>query len=177
VNYNYSLKSGYDNLTVTLDGNAISANGTITMTQDHTLNATSTRVDFSGNWKVSMKWDATVIGMPGWNHNFKDIDNVSAKFTHDGNNLTVEFDTSNSGIHNDTLKATGKIDTAGKFTLDTTIEWTSHNATITQEINIKGTITNGNKFRNAIMTNKLKVVGGGQTMTGTLKGTMDGDKQ
>ena len=41
VNYNYSLQSGYSNLTVTLDGNQVSESGSITMNQEHTLSVTS----------------------------------------------------------------------------------------------------------------------------------------
>lgn len=43
VNYSYTLQSGYDNLVVTIDGNQVSASGTITMDRNHTLSATSGR--------------------------------------------------------------------------------------------------------------------------------------
>jgi tetratricopeptide (TPR) repeat protein len=48
VNYSYSLKPGYTNLVVTLDGNVVPSNDTITMNTDYTLtaNATANVVDF-----------------------------------------------------------------------------------------------------------------------------------
>ncbi len=49
VTYNYSAQSGYGNLTVTLDGVSIPASGTITITGNHTLNATSD-IDIRGTW-------------------------------------------------------------------------------------------------------------------------------
>jgi hypothetical protein len=43
VSYNYSLQSGYNNLSVTLDGAIIPASGTVTMNANHTLAASSTK--------------------------------------------------------------------------------------------------------------------------------------
>jgi hypothetical protein len=43
VIYNYSLQSGYDNLSVTLDGAAVGASGTVTMNANHTLAASATK--------------------------------------------------------------------------------------------------------------------------------------
>jgi hypothetical protein len=43
VSYNYSLQSGYSNLSVTLDGAAVPASGTLTMNANHTLAASSTK--------------------------------------------------------------------------------------------------------------------------------------
>ena len=39
VNYNYSLQSGYNDLSVTLDGAPVAASGTVTMNANHTLEA------------------------------------------------------------------------------------------------------------------------------------------
>lgn len=44
VSYNYSLQQGYTDLTVLLDGTAVSANGTITMDGDHALVAATTEL-------------------------------------------------------------------------------------------------------------------------------------
>ncbi len=44
VSYNYSLQSGYTQLTVTLDGNTVASSGTITMDRNHQLNAVSTQL-------------------------------------------------------------------------------------------------------------------------------------
>jgi hypothetical protein len=41
VNYNYSLKSGYTNLVVLLDGQEVSSSGTIKMDNDHQLNVSA----------------------------------------------------------------------------------------------------------------------------------------
>ncbi len=43
VSYNYSLQSGYSNLSVTLDGATVPASGTVTMNANHTLAASSTK--------------------------------------------------------------------------------------------------------------------------------------
>jgi hypothetical protein len=45
VTYNYSLQSVYKNLVVTLDGEAVSASGTITMNRNHTLNSSETPLE------------------------------------------------------------------------------------------------------------------------------------
>jgi hypothetical protein len=51
VDYNYSLQSGYTNLVVTLDGNAVAESGSFTMDRDHSLNVTAdAMVDISGTW-------------------------------------------------------------------------------------------------------------------------------
>jgi hypothetical protein len=44
VNYNYSLQSGYSDLTVTLDGSVVPSSGTITMDRNHQLNAVATKL-------------------------------------------------------------------------------------------------------------------------------------
>lgn len=43
VNYDYALQSGYNDLSVTLDGAPVAASGTITMNGDHTLAASATK--------------------------------------------------------------------------------------------------------------------------------------
>ena len=43
VAYSYTLQSGYDNLSVTLDGAAVAASGSVTMNANHTLAASATR--------------------------------------------------------------------------------------------------------------------------------------
>lgn len=43
VSYNYSLQSGYNNLSVTLDGAPVAASGTVTMNANHTLAASATK--------------------------------------------------------------------------------------------------------------------------------------
>lgn len=42
VDYNYSLENGYTDLVVTLDGTPVTASGTVSMTQNHTLTASAT---------------------------------------------------------------------------------------------------------------------------------------
>ena len=49
VTYSYTAQTGYANLTVTLDGAPVGNSGVITMTANHTLNATAT-VDVRGKW-------------------------------------------------------------------------------------------------------------------------------
>lgn len=44
VSYSFSAKSGYENLSVTLDGQAAASSGNIIMDKDHTLNASATQV-------------------------------------------------------------------------------------------------------------------------------------
>ncbi|HUU05734.1 MAG TPA: PEGA domain-containing protein [Patescibacteria group bacterium] len=43
VNYNYSLQSGYSDLSVTLDGAPVAASGSVTMNANHTLEAKATK--------------------------------------------------------------------------------------------------------------------------------------
>lgn len=50
VTYNYSAQAGYGNLTVTLDGASIPVSGTVTVTGNHTLNATAD-IDLRGTWR------------------------------------------------------------------------------------------------------------------------------
>jgi len=49
VSYSYTAQAGYGNLTVTLDGAPVGNSGVVTMTANHTLNATAT-VDVRGMW-------------------------------------------------------------------------------------------------------------------------------
>ena len=63
VNYSYSLKSGYSNLVVKLDGNTAAASGTITMDSDHTLTATAT-----AQGTVNIEW----INIPAGNFQMGD---------------------------------------------------------------------------------------------------------
>lgn len=49
VTYSYTAQAGYGNLTVTLDGATVGNSGVVTMTANHTLNATAT-VDVRGKW-------------------------------------------------------------------------------------------------------------------------------
>ncbi len=44
VSYSYSLQSGYDDLSVLLDGNPVSPSGAISMDRDHTLNASTNKL-------------------------------------------------------------------------------------------------------------------------------------
>jgi hypothetical protein len=55
VTYSYSAQSGYGNLTVTLDGTALPASGTITIIGNHTLNVTAD-VDIRGRWGGDFFW-------------------------------------------------------------------------------------------------------------------------
>jgi hypothetical protein len=53
VNYDYQLESGYTNLEVTLNGDQIPSSGTITMTQDHALQAVATKeYPILGSWTL-----------------------------------------------------------------------------------------------------------------------------
>jgi hypothetical protein len=60
VNYNYSLRSGYTDLVVTLDGKSIESSGTITMDRDHELTATSART-----YTLTVSRGIGVNGTPG----------------------------------------------------------------------------------------------------------------
>jgi hypothetical protein len=50
VPYGYSLQPGYRDLTVTLDGADVPANGSVTITGNHTLSATAEAIDIRGKW-------------------------------------------------------------------------------------------------------------------------------
>jgi len=60
VTYSYSLKTGFTNLEVKLDGAAVSPGGTITMNTDHTLTASTV-----GQRKLTVTRSAGVNGTPG----------------------------------------------------------------------------------------------------------------
>jgi hypothetical protein len=59
VSYNYSLKSGYTNLEVTLDGGPVTFSGTIPMNGNHTLKATAKKI-----WKLTVNRGPGVDGDP-----------------------------------------------------------------------------------------------------------------
>lgn len=51
--YSYSVLDGFSNFTVTLDGAAVDASGTITFSQDHVLEASAENTyDISGSWDL-----------------------------------------------------------------------------------------------------------------------------
>jgi hypothetical protein len=57
VNYNYSLMSGYQNLSVTLDGAVVAASGAVTMNGNHTLTVSASGgFDIRGKWKGYQVW-------------------------------------------------------------------------------------------------------------------------
>ncbi len=72
VSYNYSLISGYKNLIVTLDGQQVSASGTIIMDRNHTLNVsaevavTFTLEDLTGTWTGTTKKSNVNITWSEW---------------------------------------------------------------------------------------------------------------
>ena len=55
VTYSYSARTGYGNLTVTLDGAAIANSGVITMSGNHNLNVTAD-LDIRGKWIGNIYW-------------------------------------------------------------------------------------------------------------------------
>ena len=55
VSYSYAAQTGYGNLTVTLDGAPVASSGTVTMTGNHTLNATAI-IDVWGSWSGNLFW-------------------------------------------------------------------------------------------------------------------------
>jgi hypothetical protein len=59
VSYSYSLKSGFTNLVVKVDGAAASATGTVTMNEDHIVTATTT-----GQRKLTVTRGTGVAGSP-----------------------------------------------------------------------------------------------------------------
>ncbi|MCJ7525018.1 MAG: PEGA domain-containing protein, partial [Candidatus Aminicenantes bacterium] len=59
VNYNYSLQSGYNDLSVTLDGAPVAASGTVTMNANHTLEAKATKT-----FVLTVSKGAHVTGTP-----------------------------------------------------------------------------------------------------------------
>ena len=59
--YAYTLAAGYAKLTVLLDGNAIAANGSFTVSGDHTLRAFS---DDNNEYKLTVSVGAGVTGAP-----------------------------------------------------------------------------------------------------------------
>ncbi|MGE5339981.1 MAG: Ig-like domain-containing protein [Candidatus Omnitrophota bacterium] len=61
VNYNYTLKQGYKNLVVTLDGLVASASGTISMEADHVLSASATAVDDPPDVNISTPADGSEV--------------------------------------------------------------------------------------------------------------------
>jgi len=57
VSYSYAAQTGYGNLTVTLDGAPVASSGAVTMTANHTLNATAD-VDIRGYWTGTLFWQS-----------------------------------------------------------------------------------------------------------------------
>jgi len=60
VPYNYSLKTGYKDLTVTIDGVAAPASGTITMSGNHTISASAVK----NQYKLTVIKDDHLNGIP-----------------------------------------------------------------------------------------------------------------
>jgi hypothetical protein len=56
VSYNYTLQSGYTNLTVLLDGVAVGAAGTVNMNANRTLVVSAEQVDIRGMWSGLFYW-------------------------------------------------------------------------------------------------------------------------
>lgn len=105
VDYSYTLQTGYTDLVVTLDGNSVSASGTISMNSDHTLNAgasgsgpTVTITSHNNGDTVSKRIDIegvaqsakTISKVELWVNNSLITSGTSASFSLRWNTKTVE---------------------------------------------------------------------------------------
>ena len=97
VSYSYALKAGFQNLVVTLDGVAITANGSFTVTSNHKLEVTADEIfDIRGQWKLTLDWN---IGSPdSWNMtlsggltsgNYNDQYGEHGTYTVDGSSVEI----------------------------------------------------------------------------------------
>jgi hypothetical protein len=99
VPYSYALADGYKDLVVTLDGTQVASSGTVTMSDDHVLDATASAKDnIQGSWAL------------GESYNDGSAFNVTATFT--GNYTTGTVVDSDGGKGTYTVD-----DTAVSFTL------------------------------------------------------------
>jgi hypothetical protein len=58
INYNYSLEDGYTNLYVTIDGESAEENGTLTISQDHTINVYCEKeYQIQGSWTLNETYE------------------------------------------------------------------------------------------------------------------------
>jgi hypothetical protein len=92
VNYSYSLKTGYKDLLVTLDGNAIAPSGTITMSKDRILIASSTALN---EYRLTVTKGTGVNGTPANGpHNYIENSTVSYSYNLQANykDLVVTLD-------------------------------------------------------------------------------------
>lgn len=113
VNYNYSLLSGYKDLVVQLDGNAVSSNGTITMDRDHTLTALATPLD---RYTLTVAKGDGVVGTPDNGATTYDegtVVNYSYSLQSGYTNLEVKLDGA-------TVPASGAITMSSNHTLTAT---------------------------------------------------------
>jgi hypothetical protein len=92
VNYNYTLQDGYKDLEVTLDGNPVSASGTITMDRNHTLSVSATPI---GEYTLNVTKGNGVNGTPNsgtFTYNEGDTVNYSYSLQSGYQSLVVKID-------------------------------------------------------------------------------------
>jgi hypothetical protein len=160
IDYNYSLKENYINLTVKLDGEDINNSGTITISDDHILAATATlHYDIQGSWRVEEEYDdgssfdvsvtftgddisGTVVDSDGGTGTYT-VTGVQVTFTLEFPIITYEY--SGLFINEDTMSGISKRIISGGATIsgDWVATRTSDNSsTTTVSQNNKGTYRN-----------------------------------
>jgi len=133
IDYNYSLKENYINLSVKLDGADIENSGTITISDDHILAATATlHYDIQGSWTLEEDYDdessfdvsvtftgddtsGTVVDSDGGTGTYS-VDGISVTFTLEFPAITYEY----SGLftNQDTMSGTSKRIISGGATIN-----------------------------------------------------------
>ena len=120
VNYSYSLTENYSNLRMKLDGEDAEASGTITITQDHTLNGyADPEYNIMGSWTMEEEYNdgrsftvtvtftgdkesGTVTDSDGGNGTYE-VDKTSIKFNLEFTTVTYEY----SGLFSDVDNISG----------------------------------------------------------------------
>ncbi len=128
INFNYSLKSGYSNLQVKLDGTVVNSSGTFTMNTNHTLEVTA---DAGGSYSLTVNVGSGVTGTPATgSYSYSNNNTVNYNYNLENNNYTnlqVKLDgvgVNSSGSitmnNNHTLTATS---TSNSATYDVSGDW------------------------------------------------------
>jgi hypothetical protein len=162
VNYNYTLQDDYKDLVVTLDGNTVSASGTVTMNSNHTLIASATP-DSSSEYTLTVSKGNGVNGTPNsGTFTYNEGETVNYNYTlQDGyKDLVVKLDGNTVGASgtitmskNRTLNASATPDSSSEYTLTVTkgngVNGTPNSGTFTynegETVNYSYTLKDGYK--------------------------------
>lgn len=144
VDYDYALETGYKDLQVLMDDQAVAEAGSITMDGDHTLQASAAKIAYmEGNWLIDIVWTSG-------NCDVEDINAYACTGTQENGNFTLTLKDIPVGDARMDLVLSGPIDASGNFTLSGDQTVTSDGTTYNFEFTGTGRMDGEDNFESTV---------------------------